>query len=111
MEGKGGLSGTGSNTASTSGVLYDPLDPLGKSGEFIPDPSDTGFFTLTENEMIQQDKQEMKIKRKRKHTGLKVFIVIVLIVLIAGRRRLLRLLPRLWASPRSKRSSRACSTT
>ncbi len=84
MEGKGGLSGTGSNTASTSGVLYDPLDPLGKSGEFIPDPSDTGFFTLTENEMIQQDKQEMKIKRKRKHTGLKVFIVIVLIVLIAG---------------------------
>lgn len=30
----------------------DPLDPLGKSGNFMPDPSDTGFFTLSESEMI-----------------------------------------------------------
>lgn len=84
MAGQASLSNSASTSASTSGVLYDPLDPLGKSGEFMPDPSDTGFFTLTENEMIQQDKQEMKIKRKRKHTGLKIFIVILLIVVLAA---------------------------
>ena len=85
MAGQASLSATpASVSASTSGVLYDPLDPLGKSGEFMPDPSDTGFFTLTENEMIQQDKREMKIKRKRKHTGLKVFIVLLLVLLLAA---------------------------
>lgn len=63
----------------------DPLDPLGQSGAFMPDPSDTGFFTLTESELIQQDKQAMKVRRKHRHTGLKVFIVIfVLLVIAAG---------------------------
>ena len=62
----------------------DPLDPLGKSGNFMPDPSDTGFFTLTESEMIQQDKRDMKVRRKHRHTGLKVFIVILLLLIIAA---------------------------
>ena len=62
----------------------DPLDPLGKSGNFMPDPSDTGFFTLTESELIQQDKQDMKVRRKHRHTGLKVFIVVLLLVLLAA---------------------------
>lgn len=61
----------------------DPLDPLGKSGAFMPDPSDTGFFTLTESEMIQQDRQEMKIRRKHRHVGLKIFIVILILLLLA----------------------------
>ena len=65
----------------TDGV--DPLDPLGKSGNFMPDPSDTGFFTLSESEMIQQDKREMKVRRKHRHTGLKVFIVILILLLLA----------------------------
>lgn len=71
-------------SASTSVIdsTVDPLDPLGKSGEFMPDPSDTGFFTLTESELIQQDRQEMKIRRKHRHTGLKVFFVIVLILAV-----------------------------
>ena len=64
----------------SSGI--DPLDPLGKSGEFMPDPSDTGFFTLTESEMIQQDKREAKVRRKHHHTGLKVFLVIVVVLLV-----------------------------
>lgn len=63
----------------------DPLDPLGASGSFMPDPSDTGFFTLTESEMVQQDRQEMKVRRRSRHTGLKVFLVIfILLVLAAG---------------------------
>ena len=61
----------------------DPLDPLGKSGAFMPDPSDTGFFTLSESELIQQDRQNMKVRRKRRHTGLKVFIVLLILVLLA----------------------------
>ena len=66
----------------SSGI--DPLDPLGQSGEFMPDPSDTGFFTLTESEMIQQDKEKAKVRRKSHHTGLKVFLVILIIVLLAA---------------------------
>lgn len=67
------------------GMMVDPLDPTGATGGFMPDPSDTGFFTLTESEMIQQDRQDKKVRRKRRHTGLKVFIVIlILLVLAAG---------------------------
>ena len=78
-----------SSTASTPAQAaakepVDPLDPLGKSGSFMPDPSDTGFFTLSESDMIKQDKKEMKIRRKHRHTGLKVFLVILVIVLVVG---------------------------
>ncbi|WP_199824823.1 tetratricopeptide repeat protein [Collinsella provencensis] len=63
----------------------DPLDPLGQSGNFMPDPSDTGFFTLSESEMIQQDRSETKVRRKKRHTGLKVFIaVLVVLILVLG---------------------------
>ena len=65
-------------------ITGDPLDPMGQSGQFMPDPSDTGFFTLSESEMIQQDRREMKVRRKHRHTGLKVFLVILIILLIAA---------------------------
>ena len=80
------LSGASSIVATGNGYTdgVDPLDPLGKSGNFMPDPSNTGFFTLSESEMIQQDKQAMKVRRKHRHTGLKVFIVILLLLLIAA---------------------------
>lgn len=61
----------------------DPLDPLGQSGNFMPDPSDTGFFTLTEHEMVQQERQDMKVRRKHRHTGLKVFIVVLVLLVLA----------------------------
>ncbi|MDY4040581.1 MAG: tetratricopeptide repeat protein [Collinsella sp.] len=69
---------------TAAGAALDPLDPLGQSGAFIPDPSDTGFFTLTESEMIQQDRQEQKVRRRRRHTGLKVFLVILVVLIIAA---------------------------
>lgn len=62
----------------------DPLDPLGQSGNFIPDPSDTGFFTLSESEMIQQDKKEMKVRRRHRHLGLKIVLVVLVILLLAA---------------------------
>ncbi len=68
--------GYGSQSVS-AGV--DPLDPLGKSGEFIPSPEDTGFFSLDEEEVVKQDK---KIRRKHKHGGLKAFFIIFFILVL-----------------------------
>ena len=56
----------------------DPLDPL------MPDPSDTGFFTLSESEMVQQDRAEAKVRRKHRHLGLKIFIAVLLVIVVAG---------------------------
>jgi tetratricopeptide (TPR) repeat protein len=58
---------------------YDPLDPLGKSGEFMPSPEDTGFFTVSEQELIDSGQ---KVEKKHRHRGLKVFLVILIILLI-----------------------------
>lgn len=64
---------------------YDPLDPTGASGELMPSPEDTGFFSVTEEDLVAADEKERKVKRKHRHTGLKVFIVIlVLLVLVVG---------------------------
>ncbi len=62
----------------------DPLDPTGATGQFMPDPSDTGFFTLSESEMVQQDRKEAKVRRRHRHTGLKVFLVLLLLIVIAA---------------------------
>ena len=70
--------------AAGAPASVDPLDPLGKSGAFMPDPSDTGFFTVSESELIQQDRQNMKVRRKHRHTGLKVFLVILILLLLAA---------------------------
>ena len=72
--------GFGPTTAS-----YDPLDPLGKSGEFIPSPEDTGFFSVTEEDLMAADKNDRKARRKHNHRGLKVFLtVLVIVIILAG---------------------------
>ena len=63
---------------------YDPLDPLGESGEFIPSPEDTGFFSVTEKELVEQDRRNRKVRRKHNHTGRKIFIALLLLALILG---------------------------
>lgn len=69
----------------TGGVQVDPLDPLGKSGELMPSPEDTGFFSISEGDLVQADKDDRRMRRKHRHTGLKVFLVILVIVLaLAG---------------------------
>lgn len=71
--------------AAGYGGSYDPLDPTGESGELMPSPEDTGFFSVTEEDLVAADRRERKVRRKHRHTGLKVFIVIlVLLVLVAG---------------------------
>jgi Flp pilus assembly protein TadD len=71
--------------AAGYGSGADPLDPLGKSGEFIPSPEDTGFFDLSEQEMVQLDASSRKVKRKHRHSGLRSFLLFLLFVmLLAG---------------------------
>lgn len=63
----------------------DPLDPTGQSGELMPSPEDTGFFSVVEEDLVALDKQNRKIRRKHRHTGAKaVLTILILLVLIAG---------------------------
>lgn len=68
-------------------TAVDSLDPTGATGQFMPDPSDTGFFTLSESEMVQQDRRDRKqakVRRRHRHTGLKVFLVLLLLIVLAA---------------------------
>lgn len=62
----------------------DPLDPTGASGELMPSPEDTGFFNVSEEDLVKQDQLERKVRRKHRHTGLKVFVVILVLALIVA---------------------------
>ncbi len=90
---KAAMNSTSGSTGSTDAFLAaagygtgaDPLDPLGKSGEFIPSAEDTGFFDISEQEMAQIDMDNRSIKRKHGHSGLRGFLIFLLFVLlIAG---------------------------
>ena len=60
----------------------DPLDPLGKSGEFMPSPEDTGFFDISEQEMAQMEVDKRSIRRKHSHSGLRGLLLFLLFVLL-----------------------------
>lgn len=61
----------------------DPLDPTGETtGNLMPSPEDTGFFSVTEEELVNNAKAEKRGKRKKRHTGLKVFLVILIILAV-----------------------------
>ena len=70
--------------AAGYGAGYDPLDPTGASGELIPSAEDTGFFSVSEEDLVAQDMHDRKVKRKHRHTGLKVFVTILVILLIVA---------------------------
>lgn len=71
--------------AAGYGAGVDPLDPTGASGTLIPSAEDTGFFSVSEEELVANDKKARKVKRKHKHTGLKIFIFILfLLALVVG---------------------------
>ena len=69
--------------AAGYGASIDPLDPTGESGELMPSPEDTGFFSVSEEELVAADEKERKVRRKHRHTGLKVFIVVLILLLLA----------------------------
>lgn len=65
-------------------AMVDPLDPTGSTGNIMPSPEDTGFFTITEPEMKKISKAQVKAERKHNHTGLKVFLFFLLLLILAG---------------------------
>lgn len=70
---------------AAAGYGVDPLDPTGASGQLIPSAEDTGFFSVSEEELVEQDRKNRKVKRKHKHTGLKVFLfIVILAAIVAG---------------------------
>lgn len=71
-----GMGGTGTGS-------FDPLDPLGKSGELMPSPEDTGFFSVTESDLMQADRDDRKMRRKHKRTGRKILVFVLVILLLA----------------------------
>ncbi len=79
----GGVSETDAFLAAAgygSSGAYDPLDPLGKSGEMMPSPEDTGFFEVTEAEIMEMDNRSMR--KKRKGGCLRAFLVLFLLALL-----------------------------
>lgn len=61
----------------------DPLDPTGETtGNLMPSPEDTGFFSVTEEELVNNAKAARKGERKKKHTGRKVLVTLLVIILV-----------------------------
>lgn len=62
--------GTGSTDALLAAGGYqvsgpiDPLDPLQESGELIPSPEDTGFFSVSEQDIMEEENRK-NIEKKR----------------------------------------------
>ncbi len=61
---------------------YDPLDPTGSTGEFMPSPEDTGFFSVSEEDLVQQERKERKVRRKRRHPFLRFLLALLVVALI-----------------------------
>ena len=50
----------------------------------MPSPEDTGFFSVTESDLMQAGADDRKMRRKHKHTGLKVFFFILFLLVVIG---------------------------
>ena len=75
--------------AAGYGSGIDPLDPLGRSGEMMPSPEDTGFFSVTEQDLMRQNAPEHRPNRQVKRRnggggGGKAVVIILLILLLVG---------------------------
>lgn len=64
----------------------DPLDPLGRSGEVMPSPEESGFFDITDEQIeaagVRMGKNP-KGGKKKGHGGLIALIVILVVVIAA----------------------------
>lgn len=58
-------------------------DALQHSGAIMPSPEDTGFFDVTESDLVKISKTQKKAERKHKHTGLKIALSFLVILLLA----------------------------
>ena len=56
----------------------------GAEGPEPSSPEDTGFFSVTEEDLMNADKHERKMRRKHSHRGLKALVVIIVLLVILG---------------------------
>ncbi|MDR3037129.1 MAG: tetratricopeptide repeat protein [Coriobacteriales bacterium] len=54
----------------------------GYGGGNVPDSGDTGFFTATDADLIEESKRELRKERKLRNTGLRALVVIVVILIV-----------------------------
>ncbi|MEE8716234.1 MAG: tetratricopeptide repeat protein [Coriobacteriales bacterium] len=90
MQGAGGSQGASS--ASLAGLGgpesgIDPLDPLGRSGEVMPSPDESGFFDITEEQIEAAGKKAKQKssapKGKGRRHGVSPLVVILIVVIVA----------------------------
>ncbi|MBR3318684.1 MAG: tetratricopeptide repeat protein [Atopobiaceae bacterium] len=63
--------------AAGYGEYTDPLDPTGETtGNLMPSPEDTGFFSISEEEIVEND------RRGRRRGGVKRFFAVLLVILL-----------------------------
>lgn len=63
----------------------EPLNDLDRTDTHMPNPDQTAFFDVTENQINQDAREDRKRKRKSRGVGLKVAIVIVILaILVVG---------------------------
>lgn len=59
--------------------VVDPLDPTGEtSSNLMPSPEDTGFFSVSEEEIVNDD------RRRRRGRGRRVFLILLVLILLVG---------------------------
>jgi Tfp pilus assembly protein PilF len=68
-------------TAQYAALEFTDDDDFGTGN--VPNPGDTGFFTATDADLIATSKRQMRRERKLRHTGLKAFVVIIIILIVA----------------------------
>ena len=60
----------------------DPLDPTGATSDnLMPSPEDTGFFSVTEEELVDS---EMMSRKRRGGAGRVIAVLLVILLLVAG---------------------------
>ena len=79
----GGFQGSegGYGYGGYAGGAYDGFDPSGTSGEILPSADTSGFFTISESDLIAAEQGGYQ---KSGHAGIKVLIVILALVLVAA---------------------------
>jgi tetratricopeptide (TPR) repeat protein len=67
----------------SSASLYEFDEDDGYGGGNVPSANDTGFFTLSDDDLIATGKQELRKERKLRNTGLKILLIVIIILILA----------------------------
>ena len=68
---------------SSAYPLVDFNEEEGYGAGNVPSADDTGFFTATDAELMETGRRQLRKERKLRHTGLKVFLGIIIVLILA----------------------------